>query len=61
MTIQRKLLTSKQQKEICDKQENCYDCPLGFLYRDRVWCCGTVRKLQQTISKYWNEEVEVDL
>lgn len=55
--IQRKLLTGSQRDEICEKQKDCYKCPLNF----RGYCKNEIYLLSNAIENYWNEEIEVDI
>lgn len=64
MKTQRKLLTTEQKKEICDKYYNddkgCYICPLQTWILGRHFCIYNVDQVRFAIEDYLNEEIEID-
>lgn len=64
MKIQRKLLTGEQKQKICSKTDGmlsagCLECPMAIEMFELIFCWKDIKKLQNKIDKYWNEEVTV--
>ena len=64
MLVQRKLLTTEQKNDICDKYYNdgkgCYVCPLLTRILGEHFCIYNLNQVQYAIDDYLNEEIEVD-
>lgn len=64
MKIQRKLLTDEQIKSICDKNYDdssiCnWKCPLKKKIGIVPYCIHSIKRLEQELRDYLDEEVEV--
>lgn len=59
MKIQRKLLTEEQKRKICGGRV-CYDCPMAYRDDGLYHSCEKVRRTEESIRNYWDEEVEVE-
>lgn len=64
MKIQRKLLTTEQKNDICDKYyndgEGCDICPLRAWLLGKYFCIYNFNQVQYAIEKYLNEEIEIN-
>ena len=64
MLIQRKLLTSEQKKDICNKYYNegkgCDVCPLRTWLLGEHFCIYNLGQVKNAIEDYLNEEIEVN-
>lgn len=64
MLVQRKLLTSKQKNNICNKYydegKGCSVCPLRSWSLGEHYCIYNLDQIQYAIQDYLNEEIEVN-
>ena len=59
MTIQRKLLTTEQREEICNRYEDCRNCPLKFNLFGEKNCYKNIGEIEVSIKEFWNGEIEI--